>query len=87
LSLEPDNRTPFEVEHQRYNELFQMYQKLALEKAQLAMELDFLKKALLEKPVIATLTDDQCQNLGKAIVYFLQDEIKKLINSGKPLVN
>jgi hypothetical protein len=64
-----------------------MYQKLALEKAQLAMELDFLKKALLEKPVIATLTDDQCQNLGKAIVYFLQDEIKKLINSGKPLVN
>lgn len=86
MNLSPDS-TPFEVEHQRNVELTERLEKIAGEKTLLENELNFLKTALLNKPVIATLTDEQADKLSKAVVYYLKEEVKTLINSNKPMVN
>jgi hypothetical protein len=83
-----DNLSAFQVEHKRYNELFAEFQKLVITNNKSQEELNFIKKAMLEKPVIATLTDEQCERLGKAIGYYLKDVINALVKDLKvPMVN
>lgn len=82
------DNTAFDVEHARYNELFEQFKLLVIQHNKNLEELTFIKKAMLEKPVIATLTDEQCEKLGKAISYFLADQVKALVKDLKvPLVN
>jgi hypothetical protein len=82
------DNTAFDVEHARYNELFEQFKLLVIQNNKSQEELQFIKKAMLEKPVIATLTDEQCEKLGKAISYFLADQVKALVKDLKvPLVN
>ena len=82
-SYSENRNTAFDVEHQRYNELFDQFKLLLLAKNQAENELQFIKKAMLEKPVIATLTDEQCEKLGKAIGYYLADVVKSLVKDSK----
>lgn len=87
MNQEPDSA--WAAENQRNKELTKLVQELSVEKAKLFDELNFIKKALLEKPVIATLTDDQAERLGKAIGHYVGDIVKSVVKDGKttPLVN